>query len=157
MNEISYRRLRKDEVSTAVDLRIIFLRELQGIQTQEIEDELRIELTDYFKKSLADDSFIGWIAESDSKPVGLGGIVIQKIPGTFKTINGHIGYILNMFTISEFRNRGVCSTILDKIISDGNSLGLCKLYLHASNDGIRLYRKRGFYEGDMPELELRLK
>jgi GNAT superfamily N-acetyltransferase len=157
MNEISYRRLRKDEVSRAVELRIIFLREFQGTTTQEIEDELRIELTHYFTKSLADNSFIGWIAEYDSKPVGLGGIVIQNIPGTFKTINGHIGYILNMFTISEFRNRGVCSTILDKIISEGRNLGLCKLYLHASNDGLPLYRKRGFYEGDNPELELRLK
>ena len=127
---------------------------MQGKQTINKEQELRKELVDYFY-NLNHDSFTAWIAELEGKPIGFGAMVIQRIPGHFKIPNGKIGYILNMFTLAEYRKNGICSVLLDKLIEEGRVLGLSKVSLHASNDGIELYRKKGFVEPDLPELELK--
>ncbi len=156
-NEITYRKIKHDEISLLVDYRLQFLVELQGLQTKENEQILRKELTNYFQTALSDNSFVGWIAELDSVVLGFGGMVIQKIPGNFKLTNGLEGYILNMYTIPEFRKNGICDKLIDKLVNEGTELGLNKIYLHASKDGIELYRKKGFIEPSLPELELFLK
>ncbi len=156
MNALSFRRLKKEEILLIVEYRIIFLRELQGEQPPEKESKLRESLTGYFQQAFDDHSFIGWIAEHDAKPVGFGGMVIQSIPGNFHFINGREGYILSMYTIPDYRKKGVGSVIMDKLIEDGKQMGLGKIYLHASKDGIDIYRKIGFTEPVLPELELNL-
>lgn len=80
-------------------------------------------------------------------------MVIQQIPGNFKLINGLEGYIISMYTLPEYRKKGIAGGILDKLLKKGEELGLGKLYLHASNDGISLYKQNGFIETDMPVLE----
>ena len=155
--KIKYRKIRLDEIPILIDYRIKFLIELQGLQSSEKEKELRKELNDYFRIAFRDNTFSAWIAEFDSLVVGFGAIVIQRIPGNFDLINGFEGYVLNMYTVPEYRNNGICSALLDKLINEGKELGLNKIYLHASADGIELYRKKGFKEPDFPELELMLK
>jgi GNAT superfamily N-acetyltransferase len=156
MQDIIYRKPGKDEINLIIDIRLAFLYELQGNQPSEKESSLRRSLADYFRKSLQDNSFICWIAEVDSKPVGMGGMVIQEIPGHYDLINGNVGYILNMYTLPGHRKKGICSNIMTRLIDDGRKLGLNKIYLHASKDGIELYRKKGFGDPDLPELELLL-
>jgi hypothetical protein len=46
--------------------------------------------------------------------------------------------------------------LLNELIKEAKSLGLKYLHLHASKDGIKIYRKAGFAEPEQPELELRL-
>jgi GNAT superfamily N-acetyltransferase len=152
--KITYRKFKPDEIGVLIDYRIKFLFELQGEQTFKKEQELRKELTDYFG-SLSDNSFTAWIAELEGKPIGFGAMVIQRIPGHFKIPNGKIGYILNMYTTPKYRKNGICSILLDKLIDEARTLGLSKVSLHASDDGIELYRKKGFIEPDLPELELK--
>ena len=156
MQDIIYRKPGKDEINLIIDIRLAFLHELQGKQPLKNESELRISLIDYFQNAFHDNSFICWIAEVNSIPVGFGGMVIQHIPGHYGLINGRAGYILNMYTITGYRKKGICTGIMDRLIDDGRKLGLNKIYLHASKDGIELYRKKGFCDPDLPELELLL-
>jgi ribosomal protein S18 acetylase RimI-like enzyme len=156
MQHISYRKLGKDEIDLIINNRIAFLYELQGKPSPDRELKLRETLAGYFRKALQDGSFVGWIAEVDNKIAGSGGMVIQQIPGHFNIISGRIGYILNIYTLPEYRNRGIASGIVDRLIEEGEQLGLDKVYLHASQDGIEIYRKKGFCEPDLPELELKL-
>lgn len=151
--KITYRELNNDDISILVDYRILFLRELQGEHSSDTELVLRKNLSAYFEKAINDKSFIALIAEIDSKPVGFGGMVIQQIPGNFKLINGLEGYILSMYTLPEYRRNGIAGEILDKLLKKGKELGLEKLYLHASSDGINLYKQNGFIEPKNPVLE----
>lgn len=153
-DKIIYRKTDSTEIPLIVDCRIMFLKEIQGDQPIRKEIKLRKELIDYFQKAFKDNSYIGWIAEYEKKPVGFGGMVIQKIPGHFKYINGLKGYILNMYTIPEYRHCGIGTNILNKLIASGKELGLNSIYLHATDEGINLYRKEGFTESDWPVLEL---
>jgi ribosomal protein S18 acetylase RimI-like enzyme len=152
-NKIEYRKIKKDEISILVEYRIRFLLELQGEQPAGKEDTLKKGLYKYFQTSLTDNTYSSWIAEYDNKIIGIGGMVIQTIPGNFNLLNGTEGYILNMYTLPEYRKNRICSEIFDRLVNEGKELGLNKIYLHASNDGIRLYRRKGFAEPVMPELE----
>ncbi|MBN1143305.1 MAG: GNAT family N-acetyltransferase, partial [Bacteroidales bacterium] len=152
MPAINYRKLRKDEINLIINNRIAFLYELQGEPTPEKETALRKNLAAYFTKALNDNSFIGIIAEQGDRVIGSGGMVIQEIPGHFKIPTGKLGYILNIFTIAEFRALGIASAIVDMLVEEARRLNLDKVYLHASAAGIEIYRKKGFVEPDMPEL-----
>jgi ribosomal protein S18 acetylase RimI-like enzyme len=156
MPAINYRKLRKDEINLIIDNRISFLYELQGKPTPDKESALRKTLSEYFTKALNDNSFIGIIAEKGDQVIGSGGMVIQEIPGHFKIPTGKIGYILNIFTIAEYRTQGIASAIVDMLVEEARRLKLDKVSLHASAAGIEIYRKKGFVEPDMPELELKL-
>lgn len=156
MPNVQYRKLRENEIDLIINNRISFLYELQGKPTSEKESALRKTLAEYFTKALNDNSFIGIIAEKDDRVIGSGGLVIQEIPGHFKIPKGKLGYILNIFTIAEYRNRGIASDIVDMLVDEARKLDLDKVYLHASAAGIEIYRKKGFVEPDMPELELKL-
>ncbi len=127
---------------------------MQGEQHIEKETELREELSKYFNKAMNDNSFVAIIAEIDGKPVGFGGMVIQHIPGNFNLINGLEGYVLSMYTLPAYRKNGIAGEILDRLIDKGRELELGKIYLHASNDGIRLYKNRGFKNPELPVLEI---
>jgi len=153
--KITYRKLTSDDLTILVDYRTLFLKELQGEQPLEKESQLRTELNNYFQKALRDNTFIAWIAEYNKQAIGFGGIVIQYIPGHFKMINGKEGYILNMYTLPNYRKNGICNEILDRLVLEGKGLDLSRIFLHSSDDGIKLYRKYGFAESDMPELELK--
>ena len=156
MEKIRYRKLGKNDLELIVEYRVIFLRELQGQYPAEVEGKLREALTSYFQKALNDRSFIGWVAEDGTKPVGFGGMVIHQIPGNLKLVNGWGGYVLNMYTVPGYRKKGICNEILNRFIDEGKRLGLCKIYLNASGDGMEIYRKNGFTEPDLKEMELKL-
>lgn len=154
--QIKYRKAVKDDVALLVDYRIKFLVELQGKQTAKKTKILHAELTNYFEQTLADNTFIAWIAEINDSAVGFGGMIVHRIPGNFDLLNGLEGYILNMYTVPKYRNNGICSEILEKLIDEGKKISISKIYLQASDEGIELYRKRGFAEPEMPVLDLNL-
>ena len=80
-----------------------------------------------------------------------------QMPGRYGGLEtGRCGYILNMYTIPEARGRGVCTRLLEELIKEAKSLGLRYLHLHASEDGVNIYRKAGFAEPKRAELALRL-
>jgi len=155
-NKITIRKATIKDIETLTDYRIIFLKETYGTPSNIKESNLRISLSEYFARSLEDNSFISWIAEYDEKPVGFSGLVIREQPGNFEVPNGRTGYILNMFTLKEFRKKGICNSLFQKLIDESIQLKLDKIELHATNDGERVYRQFGFTEPHDKALELKL-
>lgn len=101
---------------------------------------------------------MAWLAECDDTVIGTSGMVLWEFPARYGgTESGRAGYILNMYTIPEARRKGVCTQLLKKLIDEARAKGLKYLHLHASKDGINIYRKAGFVESDQVELGLRLK
>lgn len=156
-SEIVYRRANFNDIDTLVDYRIQFLNEVLRHEKNEETEILRSSLHQYFSETLASDSLIACIAHHEGRPLGTGCMVIWRIPGRYGGLEtGRLGYILNMYTIPEARRRGIGSHLLLKLIDEAKSLGLKYLHLHASKDGINIYRKAGFKEPFQPELVLRL-
>jgi ribosomal protein S18 acetylase RimI-like enzyme len=110
--EIRYYKATVKDTAVLVDFRIQFLMELQGEQPPSAVKMLQIKLTDYFKLSLSDQSYVCYIAVDSQLPVAVGGMSVRQQPGNFKNPVGRIGYIMNMYTLPGYRNKGIATAIL---------------------------------------------
>jgi ribosomal protein S18 acetylase RimI-like enzyme len=149
-----FRRASSDDNGILTEYRILFLTETYGERPPEKISALRKSLKDYFARSFENNTFIAWIAEYDEKPVGFSGLVIREQPGNFDTIHGRTGYILNMFTLPEFRKNGICRMLFQKLLDEAVLSGLDKVELHATTDGEPVYRQFGFTEPHDLALEI---
>lgn len=146
-----------DDVSAMVDLRVRFLNELYNHSEDDETRIIRKSLQEYFTKAIPSGDFIAWLAEYEGKIVGTGGMVVWQIPARYRGVEtGKLGYLLNFYTVPEARGNGICTRLLNEFIKEAKSLGLKYLHLHASKDGIGIYRKTGFAEPGQPELILKL-
>jgi len=156
-NKIIIRNASINDIEVLIEYRITFLREAQWIPSAERELHLRKSLREYFNRALKNNSFISYIAEYENKSVGFSGMVIREQPGNFEIPDGRTGYILNMFTIKEFRKNGIGSMLLQKLIDEAKNKNLDKIELHATQDGEHIYRQFGFKEPHDKVLEIVLK
>ncbi|UCG92877.1 MAG: GNAT family N-acetyltransferase [candidate division WOR-3 bacterium] len=156
-NRITYRRATVDDIEVLVDFRVRFLNELYKHPDDDETAIIRKSLREYFSKAIPSGDFIAWFAEYDGKVIATSGMVIWRVPARYHGVeSGRLGYILNMYTIPEDRRKGICTQLLKELMREAKSLGLKYLHLHASEDGVNIYRKAGFVEPDQIELRLRL-
>ena len=156
-SKITYRRATVKDIQTLIDHRIRFLNELYGHSENGETENLRKSLRQYFSEAIPSGSFIAWLAEYEGKIVGTSGMVVWQMPGRYGGLEtGRLGYILNMYTIPEARRSGVCTRLLKELTGEAKSLELKYLHLHASEDGVNIYRKAGFLEPERVELTLKL-
>lgn len=157
-DKIHYRRANVDDTESLIDFRVRFLNQLYNHPENDENGILRKSLREYFHEAIPSDDFIAWLAEFDGKIVGTSGMVIWQMPARYGGLeSGKLGYILNLYTIPEARRRGICTRLLNELIREAKALGIRYLHLHASEDGMSIYRKAGFVEPDQTELVLRLK
>ena len=155
--KLSLRKATAADIETLIEHRIIFLKEVHCNPSPELEASVRQSLRQYLAKAFANDTFVSWIAEYENKPVGFSGIVFREQPGNFELPAGRTGYILNMFTVREFRQNGIGSSLFQKLLEEAKLRGLDKVELHATKDGEPVYRKFKFTEPHDIAMEIILK
>lgn len=154
-NAVSYRRATTADVDTLVEMRIRFLNEMYDHADDEETALLRESVHGYFAATLANETFVAWLAERDGVTVGTSGMVLWQLPGRYDgLVEGRAGYILNFYTVPEERGRGICTRLLDELLNEGRRLGIRYFHLHATEDGISIYRRAGFTEPHLVEMEL---
>lgn len=155
--EIVYRRGTLDDVQVLVDLRVRFLNEILNHPENNETRVVRKSLLEYFAEAIPSRDFVAWVAEYGGKIVATSGMVVWQKPALYGGVeSGKLGYLLNFYTIPEARGKGIATRLLNELIGEAKSMGLRYVHLHASKDGEPIYRKTGFVEPKMPELELRL-
>ena len=156
-DKIKYRRANIDDIESLIDYRVRCLNEICDHPEDGETEILRKALKEYFSKAIPSNDFIAWLAEYNGNIIGTSGMVVWQIPARYGGLeSGKLGYILNLYTIPEARRKGICTRLLNELIKEAKSLGLTYLHLHASEDGMNIYRKAGFVKPDQIELELRL-
>ena len=156
-NRIRYRRSTLDDIETLIDYRVRFLNELYSHPENKETETLRKSMRKYFSEAIPSNTFIAWLAECDGKTLGTSGMVVWQMPGRYRGLEtGRLGYILNMYTVPEARRKGICTRLLKELMKEAKALGLKYLHLHASEDGINIYKKAGFIEPGQKELAMRL-
>jgi len=154
---IVYRRATVDDLPILVSYRARFLNELFNHPENDETAVVRKSLLEYFTKAIPSKDFIAWVAEYDGKVIATTGMVVWQKPAMYGGAeSGKLGYLLNFYTIPEARRKGIATRLLNELIKEAKSIGLRYLHLHASKDGINIYRKAGFVEPEQPELELKL-
>jgi GNAT superfamily N-acetyltransferase len=154
---VVFRRARVGDIADLVDYRIRFLNEQYSHQEDDRTRTVRRSLLEYLAKAIPSGDFIAWVAEYNGRIVATSGMVVWQIPARYGGIeSGRLGYVLNFYTIPEARREGIGTGLLEELIKEARFLGIKYLHLHASEDGIGIYRKAGFVEPSQPELVLKL-
>jgi ribosomal protein S18 acetylase RimI-like enzyme len=152
--KIGIRKVEADDIPLMTAARIDYLTEMQGERPSQYVQELQENLQQFFKLTMQDGSFFALLAEYDGKVVSYGGMILKKIPGDFNQSSYLEGDILNMYTLPEYRRKGISSLILEALLLEAKKRGISKVALHCSKDGEPLYRKYGFEDPIYPYLEL---
>lgn len=153
-NSITYRLATQADSYHLAQMRVEFLTELMGPQSDEKKAALYHSLIEYFDMELISGGYVSWLAFDEQKLVANGGMKITQRPGSFKVPNGRSGYIMNMYTKPDYRKMGIGKTILLNLISTGKTLGLIFFELHATSDGEPLYKQNGFHLHPEPTYRL---
>ena len=155
-SKVKYRQGLVKDIEDLVNFRIQFLNEGTTHPNVDDTEKLRMALEKYFTWAIPSKIFFCWIAEYDGRIIGSSGLVTWQIPGRFGFQSGRQGYILNVYTVPEMREKGVSTRLLNKLIEEAKSIGIERLHLHAREAGFKLYRKMGFEKPKNPELEMKL-
>ncbi|MGN0387129.1 MAG: GNAT family N-acetyltransferase [Lachnospiraceae bacterium] len=138
--EIVYKRLTEDELDVFINMRIHQLRE-EGAK----EDiDLVPALQDYYKRHMADGTFVSWLAYDGEKIIGTSGMSFVEKPPYFGCPSGRIGLLSSMFTNPEYRRKGIAKELLSHVIKDAEEYGCGTVQITASDMGVKLYTDFGF-------------
>ncbi|MDO4589239.1 MAG: GNAT family N-acetyltransferase [Fusobacterium sp.] len=134
-------------VEDFIRLRMELFKELGEIKEKEHRyiEELRGETKNYFLQHIKKDLYC-WFVEIDKKIVAVASMCIFcKIPYYNKPV-GLEGYILNVFTTSDKRKRGLATKLIKEIIKFSENNSIRKLWLNSSEAGKNIYKSLGFME-----------
>jgi GNAT superfamily N-acetyltransferase len=151
---IKIRRVEEIDVPMMTAARLNYLTEMQGERAPEYLQELQQKLQSFFIETMKEGSFFALLAEFEGKVVSYGGMIVKKIPGDLNQSSYLEGDILNMYTLPEYRRKGISSRILEELMKEAKVMGISKVALHCSKEGEPLYRKFGFSDPVYPYLEL---
>lgn len=142
-----------EHIDKIISLRLALLKELGELNSPQEEQLLATSTRGYLQKALLNNEFISYMAETNGIPVSISGMVIFKRPPYLENLQGIEAYILNMYTVPEYRGKGFAKKLLENCIDESKKSGVKRIWLHASEDGEHLYKRMGFTNKDS-EMEL---
>jgi GNAT superfamily N-acetyltransferase len=144
MDEIRYERLTADRTEDFIRLRIRQLRE----EGAEEKTDLAPALRDYYKRHMADGTFVSWLAMDGDRIVGTSGMSFVEKPPYFGCPSGKIGLLSSMFTELAYRRRGIAKELLSRVVDEAKAYGCGAVQITASDMGVLLYASFGFIRNE---------
>ena len=145
---IEYRKACAGDIDALTEIRITFLREVNGARLGLVKDRLLQENRLYFQQAILDGTFVAWLAFDGSSIIGTSGLTLYQVPPSCSCINGKIGYISNIYTLPGYRNQGIASRLLKSSMEEAKARGCTKIVLNATDMGRPLYEKIGFVDAE---------
>ena len=137
---IEYRMMTAGDIDEYVALRIRQLR-VEGA-TEDID--LAPALRDYYVRHLSDGTFAAWLAVEGGRIVGTSGMSFAEKPPWFSCPTGRIGLLSSMYTLPEYRRRGIGRALLSRVVDEARQRGCGSVWITASDMGVLLYTDFGF-------------
>lgn len=141
MSDFTFRKMEPRDIPDYVSLRIQQLAE-EGADTGCCD--LSPHLSGFYQRHLTDGSFVSWLAQEDNQIIGTSGLSFVEKPPYYGNLTGKIGILSNMYTVREFRRRGIAKKLLGLIAAESRLAGCGTIHVTASDDGVHLYTNFGF-------------
>ena len=137
---IEYRMMTAGDIDEYVALRIRQLREEGATEDIDLAPALR----DYYARHLSDGTFAAWLAVEGGRIVGTSGMSFAEKPPWFSCPTGRIGLLSSMYTLPEYRRRGIGRALLSRVVDEARQRGCGSVWITASDMGVLLYTDFGF-------------
>ena len=141
------RRAGVEDLEQIVALRMAMLREMRPeapVSDAEVEELTRR----YLAEKLPAGEFLVWFAEEEGRVVGTSGLVFSHRPPTLTCTSELHAYVLNMYTLPEWRGRGVATMLLEHMIEYVKTTPARRIALHATEMGRPIYERLRFVPSD---------
>src|ERR1700677_2220218 len=110
---VYYRRATAQDAEALAALRMAFLTEVSGAGE---DAALQKTIQDYFARAIPKDEIFVFVAVADGKIIATSGLFFPVPPPPTRTPPGREAYIMNMYTMPEWRKRGIASRLLQMLI-----------------------------------------
>lgn len=152
---ITIRTAEKSDIDTLIKFRFFYQTDIEGKLTEEQRSKLNAQLPAYFEKHIGND-FTAYLAEADGEVAASIFMVRLEKPASVHFLSGKTCYLMNVYTVKEYRCMGIASMLLDRLISDAKAEGITCIDLSATEMGKPLYLKKGFLERGNTEMRMKL-
>lgn len=123
--------------------------ELTDAEWQEVTDAVRV----YFLDALSTGRHYSVVADADGKIVACGGIIFMERPPHQGNLTGREAYLMNMYTLPEWRGKGAGGAIVAALLNHAREAGADRVSLDAEEKARHLYEKAGF-RGNVEAMEI---
>ena len=144
--QIQIRRATSDDIDLLTQMRLEMRRERETVPLEMPEEDFEKAVRSFFATTVADATFISFIAFCNGEAAACSGLSVQPLPPSYSEPNGLRGYVTNMYTRRRWRGNGLATLLLDEIVSYCKSIGCDSIDLNASSAGRPVYLKYGFAE-----------
>ena len=132
------------DIRALEQLRMDYLKEDFGELTDEQQEMLLAEIDPYLRWHLGTGLMVFVARDDEVGIVSCAWLLLIEKPPSPRFPHGRTGTLFNVYTVPEFRRRGLASKVMDALIEDARLRHLDLLELNATEDGYPLYRSLGF-------------
>lgn len=147
---VEIRRAGIEDLDLLMDWRVEVLQEVFDLPEGGVPPELVEANRRYYREELATGGHVACFALLDGQLVGCGGVCIQREMPSPDNQSGINGYLMNIYTRTCWRGRGVGRAVVEWLVGQAHELGAGKVYLETTADGRPLYQAVGF--ADLPDI-----
>ena len=109
---------------------------------------------EYYRRHIADDSHIAYVASRKGVDIGCGAVCLTDELPSPDNHSGKCAYLMNIYIRPMFRRHGYAHLLVQKLVETAKETGCGKIYLESTDLARSLYRATGFEEmGNMMKYE----
>lgn len=151
---MEYTRGTQEDIEELTQRRLDYLRCDLGEIPAEKEEILSQKLPQYFREHLDKDLF-AFTAKDNGKIVGNALLLIITKPSNPTFLNGRIGRVMGVYTVPEYRRKGIASTLMKNLLAFAKTQEVDFVELSATEEGYPVYKNLGFTEHPSPYVDMR--
>ena len=138
------------------ELRSALFAELGQHKSPQLQGQFASLTAASFSAGLERGYCFAWLAEVErQRPIGSAAILLFPRLPTPASLAQLEGYLLSVYTVPDWRRRGVAASLVAAAVEKARALGLGRVRLHTTLAGQPVYAAAGFHVRDN-EMELRL-
>lgn len=144
-----------EDINELTKMRIAYISDAEHSIEEKDEQIILKKLPEYFLKHLGQDLIV-FVAKEVNEIVATAFLLIIEKPCNLNFINGRIGNVLNVYTVPQYRRKGISTHLMNDLIKYARELEIDLIELKATNEGYPLYKKLGFCERSSNYIDMKL-
>ena len=155
MSEVTYRKASADDLEALARLRWVMQAERQKDHPSDPKTwaTYLAAYRDAFAEQISDGGFDAWLAEDGGQAVSCVVLLCWRTPPVFDQLVRRRGMVSSVYTLPEYRRRGISRQLMLLLIARAKELRIYRLVLWASEMGRPLYEGLGFEPSHSMELD----